>query len=159
MHYSALSLEMLAAVKGPGICSYCNSVNWLTGGYSLQMDQTPFIVEITLVSALPVHTIHKIKTIFVCEHFRDNPLRQLPPKFADSVSMSINKHSFESFMCLDLVLECQQSFLLQIYFSFSCGRLPQVSLLSLSVCVPHCLFFCCCSFRMSLIFSSTFPPP
>ena len=31
--------------------------------------------------------------------------------------VTINKHSFESFLCLDLVLECYQSFLFQIFIS------------------------------------------
>ena len=32
-------------------------------------------------------------------------LGRLPRKFADCVSVTINKRSFETFMCLDLVLE------------------------------------------------------
>ena len=32
------------------------------------------------------------------------------------VCVRINKRSFEPFICLDLVLECQQSFLFQIFF-------------------------------------------
>ena len=49
-------------------------------------------------------------------------MKRITPKTCRSCfCVTINKHSFESFMCLDLVLECYQTFLFQIFcFHDSC---------------------------------------
>ena len=68
-------------------------------------------------------------------------LGRLPRKFADCVSVTINKRSFETFMCLDLVLERQQSFLFQILFSLKCS--PEADLRAYSVVDSKQLRFLC----------------